>query len=129
MNGNRLLDTNAVIRFLNDDPALIAIVRQTDELFVSVISLGELYFGANKSKRQRENRRRVNNFIKSSTVLDCNRETAAKYGDIRAQLMEKGKPIPHNDIWIAAAALQYDLSLVTRDAHFDEIDGLRIEAW
>ena len=51
------------------------------------------------------------------------------YGKIKNQLKEKGQPIPENDIWIAAIAQQYDLTLVTDDLHFDTITGLKIEKW
>ena len=56
--------------------------------------------------------------------LPCDFDTARLYGRIKAELRRKGKPIPENDIWIAAAAIQYGLTLVTRDRHFDFIDGL-----
>jgi len=61
--------------------------------------------------------------------LDSDVETTRNYGRIKAQLRKKGKPIPNNDVWIAAIALQYDLTVVTRDKHFDQVDGLKIEKW
>jgi tRNA(fMet)-specific endonuclease VapC len=51
------------------------------------------------------------------------------YGRIAQQLRRKGRPIPQNDIWIAATALQYDLTLVTRDEHFKQVEGLALETW
>jgi tRNA(fMet)-specific endonuclease VapC len=62
-------------------------------------------------------------------VLVCDVETARHYGRVRNELRRKGRPIPENDIWIAATARQHDLILVTRDPHFDEVEGLPIEAW
>jgi len=62
-------------------------------------------------------------------VLACDTETAREYGQIKNSLRAKGKPIPENDIWIAAIAIQYDLTLVTRDGHFTEIEGLATETW
>lgn len=62
-------------------------------------------------------------------MLDCDTETAKVYGIIKNALRTKGKPIPENDIWIAAIALQHDVTLVTRDAHFGAIDGLDLQTW
>lgn len=64
-----------------------------------------------------------------SIVLGCDAETARRYGEVKNGLRQKGRPIPENDIWIAAIALQYDLTLVARDVHFGEVDGLKVEAW
>lgn len=64
-----------------------------------------------------------------STVLACDAETAQHYGQIKNRLRAKGKPLPENDIWIAALALQYGLVLVTRDAHFNKITSLSVVPW
>jgi tRNA(fMet)-specific endonuclease VapC len=61
--------------------------------------------------------------------LNTNEDTATVYGIIKASLRKKGKPILENDIWIATLAKQYELILITRDKHFNEIDGLSIENW
>jgi tRNA(fMet)-specific endonuclease VapC len=62
-------------------------------------------------------------------VLGCDVGSAQRYGEIKDQLSKKGRPIPENDIWVAAVALQYDLTLVSRDEHFGLVPGLRAEAW
>ncbi len=72
---------------------------------------------------------RIDEFALKNTVLSCNTETAKRYGDIKNRLKDKGQPIPENDIWIAAIAQQYILTLVTKDAHFDAIENLKTEAW
>ena len=64
-----------------------------------------------------------------SAVLACDAETAQHYGQIKNRLRAKGRPLPENDIWIAALALQHGLILVSRDAHFNEIAGLSVVAW
>ncbi|MEA5574914.1 PIN domain-containing protein [Anabaena sp. UHCC 0451] len=61
--------------------------------------------------------------------MDCNIETSRKYGEIKNQLRLKGRPLPENDIWIAAISLQYNLILVTRDAHFQEVENLQTVSW
>ncbi len=65
----------------------------------------------------------------NNAVLLCDVETARYYGDIKNQLRLKGRPLPENDIWIAAVALQHNLTLVTRDAHFQEIENLQVVGW
>jgi tRNA(fMet)-specific endonuclease VapC len=98
-------------------------------VFVPCIVLGELYYGARKSTRVTENLARIDEFVTSSTVLPCDTTTAQQYGDIKNTLRAKGRPIPENEFWIAAIAMQYQLTLVARDGHFHEVDGLRVEAW
>ena len=62
-------------------------------------------------------------------MMGCDAESARRYSEVKDILRQKGLPIPENDVWIAAIALQHDLTLVTRDTHFDEVEGLRIEKW
>ncbi len=72
---------------------------------------------------------RINEFADSSSVLSCDTETSRQYGKIKNTLRLKGRPIPENDIWIAAIAEQHKLTLISRDEHFKEIDGLLIMRW
>jgi len=65
----------------------------------------------------------------SNVVLNCDTEIARRYGEVKDGLRQKGHPIPENDIWAAAIALHYALTLITRDAHFNEVEGLKIETW
>jgi tRNA(fMet)-specific endonuclease VapC len=129
MNGRYLLDTNIVIAVFANE----AVVRQqlagAGEVFVPSIVLGELYYGAQKSARIASNLTRVDEFAANNTVLVCDTETARQYGEIKSELRAKGRPIPENDIWIAAIVKQYQLTLVTRDGHFNNVDGLLIEVW
>jgi tRNA(fMet)-specific endonuclease VapC len=104
-------------------------LANAQEVFVPSIALGELYFGAGKSTRAKENTTRIDEFASSSTVLFCDTATAKQYGVIKSQLKISGTPIPENDIWIAATATQYQLILVTRDRHFLTVEGLQAEPW
>lgn len=129
MNGKYLLDTNIVIALFADDPAVKDNLARAAEVFVSSIVIGELYFGARKSARAQLNLKRIDEFATNNVILGCDVETARRYGAIKDALRLKGRPIPENDIWIAAVALQHQLTLTTRDAHFDEIENLKVINW
>ncbi len=129
MAGDYLLDSNFVIALFAEEPAAIRRLQVGTPVFVPTIVLGELYFGAQKSQRVDENVARVDEFAASNTVLTCDTVTAQHYGSVKGTLRQKGRPIPDNDIWIAAVALQYGLTLLTRDEHFKEIDDLQVETW
>jgi tRNA(fMet)-specific endonuclease VapC len=118
MNGRYLLDTNIVIALFANEPAITQRLGDAGEVFIPSIVLGELYYGARKSKRVGENLERIDEFAVGSAVLGCDTETARRYGEVKNELRQKGKPIPENDIWIAAITIQHDLTLVARDAHF-----------
>ena len=129
MSGRFLLDTNIIIALFAGEADIQEHLKRAEEVFVPCIVLGELYFGARKSGRVRENLARIDEFALSCSVLGCDTDTAREYGAIKDMLRAKGRPIPENDIWIAAITRQYGLVLVTRDTHFDGIDGLEIEVW
>ncbi|MDY6877861.1 MAG: type II toxin-antitoxin system VapC family toxin [Chloroflexota bacterium] len=129
MSGKILLDTNIIIALFGQDEAVLNHLQGAAEVFVPVIAIDELYYGAYKSRWSSKNIQRVQEFTAANTVLACDGQTAVAYGRVKNELRQKGTPIPENDVWIAALALQYDLVLATRDKHFDAADGLRIEAW
>jgi tRNA(fMet)-specific endonuclease VapC len=86
--------------------------------------IGELHFGALNSQRPRENLQRIRKLVDRCTPLSIHPKTAQAYARIRLQLKRKGKPIPENDLWIAASCLSENLPLATEDAHFLEVDDL-----
>lgn len=125
---NYLLDTVIVAAYFNREQ----IIRERltgNTFFVSTITIGELYYGAYNSQQIANNVKQIQAFVAITTVLDCNTGTADFYGQIKRQLKVKGRPIPENDIWIAAAALQHGFVLVSRDAHFNEVGKLLLEVW
>ena len=128
-NGKYLLDTNIIIRMFIGELTIQEKILNSDNLFLASPALGELYYGAHKSDRVTENLHRISTFVESHIFLSCDLETAQWYGIIKNQLRKKGRPIPNNDIWIAAIAMQHGLILVTRDSHFDEVESLRTERW
>ena len=129
MNGSVLLDTNIVIGLFASDQSVLSRLSQTNRIFIPSIVLGELYFGAYKSAHSEQNVRRLEEFVAASAVLACDAVTAAHYGRIKRALREKGRPLPENDIWIAAQAQQHGLTVISRDQHFKEIENLPVEAW
>lgn len=129
MPGSYLLDTNAVIAKRARDQFLEALFTRDDRLLVSVVTAGELIFGALRSGRVSENLSAIATYTQSENVLTCDLTTARHYGEVKRQLRSIGRPIPDNDVWIAATAIQHNLVLVTRDAHFDQIEGLSCLSW
>ncbi|BAY17759.1 PilT protein domain protein [Anabaenopsis circularis NIES-21] len=129
MNGRYLLDTNIIIALFADEAVIKNNLAQADEVFIPSIVIGELSYGARKSGRSPQNLARVDEFVANNTVLGCDVETARQYGEIKNKLRLKGHPLPENDIWIASVALQYQLTLVTRDAHFQQVENLQTVSW
>jgi len=129
MNGRYLLDTNVIIDLLANEQAVRNKLGEAEEAFVSSIAIGELYYGAEKSSRPVENLTRIDEFVAATTVLGCDVQTARHYGQIKNVLRSKGRPVPENDLWMAAIARQHSLTLATRDKHFEEVDGLPIAYW
>lgn len=129
MPGKYLLDTNIVINFFRNPVLIQARLTQADEVYASSIVIGELYFGAYKSNLTQANLAQIATFVANNEVLNCDLVTARQFGIIKAQLQAKGRMIPENDIWIAAATLQHGLTLATRDAHFKEVANLSYEVW
>jgi len=127
--GRFLLDTNIIIALLEGDEAVLSNLDQVREAFIPAVALGELFFGAAKSGRPVENTAKVERFAAGRSVLPCDLEVAREYGQLRQGLRAKGRPLPENDIWIAATAKRHELVLVTRDQHFRDVDDLFVEAW
>lgn len=129
MSGRYLLDTNIIIALFACEASIVSNLAQADEVFIPSIALGELHYGARKSGRSQKNLERIGEFVVNNTIVECDANTARQYGDVKNKLRIKGRPLPENDVWIAALALQYDLILVTRDAHFQEVESLQTVAW
>lgn len=127
MSGKALMDTNVVIALFAGEPAILDAIQRQSEVFLCVPVLGELRYGAEASARVVENRVRLDRFAAALVLLPCNAGTAVAYAEVKFALRTKGRRIPENDVWIAAIARQHGLCLLTRDAHFQEIENLDIE--
>jgi len=123
-----LFDSNAYVRLWRGQTDLLEALDVADRVFMSVIVLGELHAGFRKGSRLRENLAVLSAFLAKTTVevLNVTEETALLYGRIRNDLRGRGEPIPTNDTWLAAQAMERGAVLVTYDGHFDRIAGLRL---
>ena len=121
-----LLDTNAYVAFKKGNPDAIRILQLAEVIAISSVVLGELIAGFVNGAKEAVNRRELARFFDSSRVilLPVNDETAEFYARIFHQLKRKGKPIPTNDLWIAASAMQYGYTIFTFDKHFQNIENL-----
>ncbi|WP_338287677.1 PIN domain-containing protein [Luteolibacter sp. LG18] len=108
---------------------LFQLVRPNEPLFMPLVALGELWKGVLKSANPPKHQGKLLSFLKVVAVLHPDGATAEHYARASVALETKGRPIPENDIWIAAVALELDMPLATRDAHFDRIDGLTVIHW
>ncbi len=127
--GPLLLDTNAAIALLNQRTDATVVAAAFGPVILPLFAVGELEYGARNSENPTRNLRTLENLVTDLAILNPDRETAAHYGEIRARLRRKGRPIPPNDLWIAALALQHGLPVLTRDSHFDYVDGITVVGW
>jgi tRNA(fMet)-specific endonuclease VapC len=122
-----LLDTNVIIKLLNGDGETVKFLDNTNGIFyIPCITVGELYYGANKSKQKNNNIRLFNEFVSEYPILDINKNTAEVYGIVKHNLLKIGFTIPENDLWIASIAIENGLVLISYDKHFMNIENLRL---
>jgi len=124
-----ILDTNALSAAADCEPAALEVVAKAERLAVPVIVLGEYRLGIAQSRRRMEYENWLREWMEAVTVLDLEEETARHYAAIGLELKRSGKPIPANDLWIAALCRQHSLPLISRDRHFDAVRGLRRIDW
>ena len=125
MTGNKcLLDTSIIVHTFRNNIDITKQLLTFSEIFIPSIAVGELYYGAYRSGNVKKHLDQLHQFLKNYAVLNTNTSTADLYGSIKTALKNKGKPIPENDIWIAAIAVQFKLPLFTTDKHFEEIDHI-----
>jgi tRNA(fMet)-specific endonuclease VapC len=124
-----ILDTNALSAAADHEPSALKIVARAEHLAVPVIVLGEYRLGIAQSRHRASYESWLREWISSVTLLDVDDETARSYAILGLELKKKGKPIPTNDLWIAALCRQHSLPLLSRDRHFDLVPGLRRIDW
>lgn len=124
-----ILDTNALSDYADGVPEAAAVVAASAVVALPVVVLGEYRYGIAHSRRRESYTAWLEEFLAVCTILDVTNETTRWYASVRSQLRQTGTPIPENDNWIAALALQHDLVLMSRDQHFDRVKGIRRVAW
>jgi tRNA(fMet)-specific endonuclease VapC len=127
--GSVLVDTSIVVDYFRQDPSLHQRIDQVEDVYLPLVVLGELLYGAYKSKQREKALAQVWEFSHGCIVIRPDEATAELYGQIKAVLAASGRTIPENDVWIAAVARQHDLPVATRDRHFSFIAGLAILDW
>jgi predicted nucleic acid-binding protein len=124
-----ILDTNALSAAADGDPAVQDVVAGAERIAVPVIVLGEYRLGIAQSRQRKAYEEWLREWMDTVSVLDVDQETTYEYARIGLELKKIGKPIPANDLWIAALCRQHSLALLSRDRHFDFVPGIQRRGW
>jgi predicted nucleic acid-binding protein len=124
-----ILDTNALSAFVDGDAGVGDVLRRQARAAIPVIVLGEFRYGIAQSKRRSSYEAWLESHLIDFDVLSVTDETAVAYAALRVSLKRSGRPIPANDAWIAALALQHRLPVLSRDEHFDVVPDLDRRTW
>ncbi len=124
-----ILDTNALSAFVDGDPAIGEVLRHQVRACIPVIVLGEFRYGIARSRHRAAYEQWLASELSHFDVLSVTEETTVSYAELRVALRQKGTPIPANDAWIAALALQHRLPVLSRDAHFDSVPKVSRQGW
>ena len=121
-----IIDTNFYTAFKRNDSAAVTLLQRAEYIGVNSVILGELLAGFRCGTREKQNRLELDQFLDTARVatIAVDDETAEFYAQIFSELRQKGRPIPSNDLWLAASALQHGVALATFDDHFSSISGL-----
>ena len=124
-----LLDTSAYSAFMRGNGKVKSIIQEALEIHLSPVVLGELKAGFRRGRHRRKNEAELETFMSSPrvSVPEIDEETADGYAEILNDLKEAGTPIPTNDLWIAASAMQHGIRVVTSDAHFKNVRRILVE--
>jgi tRNA(fMet)-specific endonuclease VapC len=124
-----ILDTNGLSAIADGDPRVERLLQKAQEISIPAIVLGEYRFGLIQSRNRVRYEQWLLDLMKSCRVLVVDEGTAERYAEVRLELKTKGRPIPGNDLWIAALARQHGLPLLSRDQHFDSVARLKRIGW
>jgi tRNA(fMet)-specific endonuclease VapC len=121
-----IIDTNFYTAFKRNDPEALFLLQRAEYIGINTVILGELLAGFRCGAKEKQNRIELEQFLNSARVytIALNDETAEFYAQVFSELRQIGRPIPTNDLWLAASALQHGLALATLDDHFRAINGL-----
>lgn len=124
-----ILDTNALSAAAEEHPGVIGILAGAQQLALPVVVIGEYRYGIAQSRHRARYRRWLDGLVADCRVLDVDEQTTHHYAAISVELRQAGKPIPTNDLWIAALCRQHGLPLLSRDRHFDAVSGVQRLDW
>ncbi|MGA1983479.1 MAG: type II toxin-antitoxin system VapC family toxin [Acidobacteriaceae bacterium] len=124
-----ILDTNAVSAVADNQSAAVRLFRDAASIELPAIVLGEYRFGIAQSRRRKEYEMWLEELVAATRVLSVDEQTSSHYAQVRSELKKAGKPIPSNDLWIAALARQHRLPLMSQDTHFDDVQDLKRIGW
>ena len=124
-----ILDTNALSAFADGEPGVGELLRQQPRAAIPVVALGEFRYGIAQSKYRARYESWLTEQLRRFEVLAITADTTLSYARLRTQLRRAGRPIPANDAWIAALALQHGLPVLSRDEHFDAVTGVERKIW
>jgi tRNA(fMet)-specific endonuclease VapC len=124
-----ILDTIALSAAVDGDPAVLAILGRAEQMAIPTIVLGEYRYGIAQARNRLSYENWLAGLLHDCLVLDINEPTTHYYAEITLELKRQGKPIPTNNLWIAALCRQHALPLLSRDRHFDAVAGIKRIAW
>ncbi len=124
-----LLDTSAYSAFMRGHPEVKRVLQEADEIYLTPVVLGELRAGFMRGRHRRKHEQGLRSFLGSPRVhvLAIDAETAERYAVILNTLWTAGTPVPTNDIWIAACAMQHGLRVLTTDAHYQKVPQVIVD--
>lgn len=124
-----IIDTNALSAFFEGENAIESVLASANAVYLPVVVLGEYRYGLRASKLRKRLEPQLISFAKSCTVLAILESTTQFYATVRQGLKKQGTPIPENDVWIAALALEYNLPVLSKDLHFDSVQQIDRMSW
>ena len=124
-----ILDTNALSAFADGDRALGKVIFDETDLALPAVVLGEYFYGIRHSRMRKRYEAWLQANLRDFQVLSVSQQTAQRYAEIRSELKSAGRPIPTNDLWIAALVREHGHPLLSRDQHFEAVRGLHRIDW
>jgi tRNA(fMet)-specific endonuclease VapC len=124
-----ILDANALSAAADQAPSIIQVLAGAIELAIPVPALGEQRYGISLSRYQSRYSSWLDGLLRDTRVLEIDEETTSAYAEIRVERRRLGRPIPTNDLWIAALCRQHAMALLSRDEHFDVVPGMKRLSW
>lgn len=124
-----ILDTNALSAFIDGTAAVGGVLQEQPRACIPVIVLGEFRYGIAQSRQRADYEHWLATELRAFEILTVTAQTTLAYADVRSALKRNGTPIPANDAWIAALAIQHHLPILSRDRHFDSVPNVVRREW